>query len=125
MCNSEEEANTMAQRILADEIVSLQDDDARVRIAETMYRLGVAQMNWVLALVYWIATRIHGQEKASLLFCRFLLHAKRVENTDFIGQLLNTGVTKLRQGALTGHQSLALRSLLRDIHRSNDNAQPA
>lgn len=116
----------MAQRMLADEIVSFDDDDARVRIAETMYRLGVARLNFMLGLTYWAAIRIHGQEKTSMLFCRFLLHAKRVENSDFIGQMLNAGVDKLRVGALTAQQSVAIRTLLRELRKSNDNNhQPA
>lgn len=124
MCNPEEEANAMAQRILADEIVNLDDDDARVRIAETMYRYGVARLNKVLALTYWVATHIHGQEKTSMLFCRFLLHAKRVENTDFIGQMLAAGVNQLRQGALNAQQFTALNTLTREIQR-NSGRQPA
>jgi hypothetical protein len=103
----------MAQRKLADEIVSVDDDDVRVRIAEAMYRVRVARLNLMLALAYWIATRIHGQEKTSLLFCRFLLHAKRVENNDFIGQMLETGVRRLREGALNSYQFGTLTHIVR------------
>lgn len=92
------------RRVLAEQIGSIGCEERRAALAESVYRCSAGRISWLTRLVYRIAICVHGRQKTTTLFMRFLLHAQRVEKVDYIERIIREVNKDLRAGRLSAQQ---------------------
>lgn len=92
------------RQALADQISHIVNEECRARLAEAVYRCKAGGINKLTRLVYQVAVCVHGRQKTTALFTRFLLHAHHVKQGNYIEQIIQCGVAGLLAGRLSAQQ---------------------
>jgi hypothetical protein len=108
------------RRLLVSQIQLIHSDEEQAQLAEAMFRCKAGRITWATRIAYWVARWLHGEEKTSTLFTRFLLHARHVEKVDYIQRIIEQVARDLLAGKLDARQIHLIQEI---VQRALSNGQ--